>query len=172
MESDDIFRRLRGALGYALVWGSGWSILFLAAFPLLRLTGILPQTMPWTDGFILAAILGTVGVFSGGMFAGAVNLLYRGRSLSQINWLRFGIAGGTFTGLLIPTFFQTMNWLSGDGFVPVELVLDDALITAVFGGLAAAASLKLAQQVEPPALETGRDPPRVSSRTSFEVAPE
>ena len=41
-----------------------------------------------------------------------------------------------------------MNWLSGDGLVPWELVLDDGLLTAVFGGAAAGGSLKLAQHAE------------------------
>ena len=41
-----------------------------------------------------------------------------------------------------------MNWFSGDGLVPWALVLDDGLWTAVFGGVAAGGSLKLAQHAD------------------------
>jgi hypothetical protein len=52
------------------------------------------------------------------------------------------------TGVFVPLFLQAMNLLSGDGVVPWRLVLDDALWTAVFGGVVAGGTLKLAQRGE------------------------
>jgi len=145
MADDTIFRRLRGALGNALVWGVGWFTAALAVFATLRVAGILPDTLSWAEGLELAMKFGIVGVIAGGAFSSVIRLLYHGQRLSQISWVRFGIVGGVVTGLFVPVFMQTMNWLSGDGLVPWELVLDDGLLTAVFGGVAAGGSLKLAQ---------------------------
>lgn len=41
-----------------------------------------------------------------------------------------------------------MNLLTGDGLVPMGLVLDDVAWAMAFGGIAAGASLKLAQRAD------------------------
>ena len=143
MDSDTIFRRLRGALGNALVWGVGWVTVGLALLATLRVVGVF--TFPWVELISFAIRLGIVGAVTGGAFAVVIRLLYHGRRLSEISWVRFGIGGGLVTGLFVPLFFQTMNLLSGDGLVPWGQVLDDGLWTAVFGSVLAGGSLKLAQ---------------------------
>ena len=145
MAVSNIFRRLRGAAGNALVWGVGWFTAAFAVFATLRLAGILPDTLSWAEGLGLAIRFGIVGGVAGGAFSSVIRLLYHRRRLSEISWVRFGIVGGVVTGLFVPVFMQTMNRLSGDGLVAWELVLDDGLLTAVFGGAAAGGSLKLAQ---------------------------
>lgn len=142
----NIFRRLRGAFGNALVWGAGWFTAALVLFGALRVVGVF--AFPWTDVLEYAVRAGIVGVVAGGAFSSVIRLLYHGRRLSEISWVRFGIGGAVATGLFVPVFFQLMNLLSGDGLVPWELVLDDALLTAVFGGVVAGGSLKLAQHAE------------------------
>jgi hypothetical protein len=145
MADSNISRRLRGAFGNALVWGVGWFTAGLALFATLRVAGILPDTFSWAEGLELATKFGIGGFIAGGAFSSVIRLLYHGRRLSEISWVRFGIVGGIVTGLFVPVFMQTMNLLSGDGLVAWELVLDDGLLTAVFGGAAAGGSLKLAQ---------------------------
>ncbi len=125
------------------MWGVGWVTAGLALLATLRVVGIL--TFPWVELIGFAVRLGIVGAVTGGAFSVVIRLLYHGRRLSEISWVRFGIGGGLVTGLFVPLFLQTMNLLSGDGLVPWELVLDDALWTAVFGGAVAGGSLKLAQ---------------------------
>lgn len=149
MAIDNLFQRLRGALGNALVWGGSWGALALAGFSLLHLAGLLPERVSWLDGLGMAVRLGVAGVIAGGAFSGVIRLLYRGRRLSEISSVRFGIAGGVVAGLFVPLFLETMSLLTGGGFVPLALVTDDAVITAVLGGLAAGASLKLAQRAAP-----------------------
>ncbi len=146
MAADSTVRRLRGAFGNALVWGAGWFAAALAAFGALRVVGIL--TVPWADVLVTASKAGIIGSVAGGAFSSVIRLLYHGRRLSEISWVRFGIGGGVVAGLFVPVFLQLMNWLSGDGLVPLELVLDDGLLAAVFGGAAAGGSLKLAQRVD------------------------
>jgi hypothetical protein len=147
MNFDNILKRLRGFFGTALVWGAGWMIAGSALLFTLRLVGVL--TFPWIDLLIFAVRIGIVGSVTGAAFSIVIRFLYHGRRLSEINWVRFGLGGGIVTGLFVPLFLQTMNLLSGDGLVPWELVLDDGLWTAVFGGVSAGGSLKLAQLADP-----------------------
>lgn len=148
MDAHNIGRRLRGALGNALVWGVGWFAFALAGFAVLRFVGIAPAALSWLDALVLATKGGFIGSIAGGAFSGFIGLYYHGQRLSEISCVRFGIVGGVATGLFVPTFLQTMNLLSGDGLVPMELVLDDAIWTAAFGGASAGGSLKLAQHAE------------------------
>ncbi|MFG1691565.1 hypothetical protein ACGF5M_05385 [Gemmatimonadota bacterium] len=145
MAEDIIFRRLRGALGNALVWGGGWFTLAFAVFAVLRIVGVFPETVSWAEVLELAMKAGIVGAVTGGAFSVVIRLLYHGRRLSEISWVRFGIGGGLVTGLFFPVFLQTMNLLSGNELLPWVLFLDDGLLTAFFGGVVAGGSVKLAQ---------------------------
>jgi hypothetical protein len=149
MDTENLFRRLRGAIGNAVVWGAGWATLGFTVFATLKLTGILPAEASWLDAVTLAAKLGIVGGVAGTAFSAVIGLLYRGRRLSDISAVRFGAGGALMAGLFVPVFFQAMNVLSGHGLVPMGLVLDDVAWAMAFGGIAAGASLKLAQRADP-----------------------
>ena len=148
------FRPLRGAMGNALLWGLGWFLAGLAVFVTLRLAGIVPRAS-WADGLGLAIKTGFWGGLAGGVFSSVIRLVYRGRRLSEISWVRFGIVGGIVTGVFVPVALQTLNVLFGDGPIAWHLVLDDGLWTAVFGAAAAGSSLKLAQRVDRAQLPSG-----------------
>ena len=77
-----------------------------------------------------------------------MKLLYRGKRLSEISWVRFGIGAAVLTGLFVPAFLQTMNLVSGGELVPWSLVFDDLVFSAVFGGVTAAGTMLLAQRHE------------------------
>ncbi|HKW11732.1 MAG TPA: hypothetical protein VJO33_15200 [Gemmatimonadaceae bacterium] len=147
MFGENGWRRLRGVVRNALVWGAGWSTFSFGMFTILRLFGVFPSAT-WVQGLGLAARFGIVGAVAGGAFSTVIGFLYRGRRLREISWVRFGIAGALITGVFVPLFLQAMNLISGDGLVPWRLVLDDALWTAVFGGVVAGGSLKLAQRAD------------------------
>lgn len=143
--------RSGGAFGNALVWGVAWSALWVVAvvgFTVLGLLGVTPG-LSWADALASAVrfgvAFGIIGFVAGGAFSGVFRLRYHGRRLSELSWVRIGIGGGTMAGLLVPVFLQAMNWISGDGFVPWGLVLDDALLAALFGSVAASGSIKIAQ---------------------------
>lgn len=138
-------RRLRGAIGNALVWGAGWSAAAFVVISAMWLAGKAGDAT-WLDVLVLSIKFGVWGTIAGGAFSAVIGLLYRGRRLSEISVLRFGLGGALVTGIFVPLFMQLMNLLSGDGLVPWRLVNDDAVITAVFGGVAAAVSLKVAQR--------------------------
>ena len=141
-------RRLRGAIGNAMVWGIGWGTVGAVGFTALRLTGVISSRVPWIAGVELSLKLGLFGAISGAAFAAVIRFAYRGKRLSQINWLRFGLTAGVATGIFVPLFMQTMNILSGDGLVAWKDVLDDGVMLSVFAAVGAAASLKLAQSVK------------------------
>lgn len=90
MDTENLFRRLRGAIGNAVVWGAGWATLGLAVFATLKVTGILPAEASWLDAIAIAAKLGIIGGVAGGAFSALVGLLYRGRRLSDLSAVRFG----------------------------------------------------------------------------------
>ena len=145
--SVDLLRRLRGAVRNGLVWGAGFAVLGFGLFSVLRLTGVLTRG-DWVDGLGLAARMGIVGFIAGGAFSSVIRLVYHGRRLRDINWIRFGIAGGVVTGVFVPLFLQAMNVLTGGHLVPWRLVLDDGVWATVFGAIAAGGSLKLAQRAD------------------------
>lgn len=158
MNADNIFRRLRGAFGNAVVWGAAWSALGTAVFATLKVAGILPQGVSWLDAIMIAGRLGILGGIAGAAFSAVIGLLYGGRRLSDISALRFGVRGGIVAGLFVPVFFQTMNLLSG-GWVPMTFIWDDILLATLFGGVAAGASLKLAQRAQTMLSLGSRDQP-------------
>ena len=155
MSLTGFFGRLRGVLGNALVWGAGWFTAALVLGSTLRLVGVFPG-LRWFDVLGLGIRVGVVGVFAGAAFAGAISVLYRGRHLSEISVLRFGIGGGLVSALFIPPFLQLLNILSGTGPVPWRLLLDDVPLVAVLGAVAAAGSLKLAQLTALPPADNQR----------------
>jgi hypothetical protein len=149
MDTDNIFRRLRGAVGNAMVWGAGWAACALVTFAGLKITGILSPSVIWLDSILVAARFGLMGGIVGGAFSLVIGLLYRGRRLADINWVRFGLRGGIMAGLFVPTFMTAARLLSGDTFLPLENLLTNGLMSAAFGGVAAGVSLKLAQRANP-----------------------
>ena len=154
MNADKMSRRLRGAIGKAFVWGAGWSVLAIAAFAVLKVGGFLSEGVIWLDALGIAARLGIAGGVAGGAFSLAIGTLYRGRRLSEMSAVRFGIGGGLMAGLGVPLFLETMSLLSGGGLIPLEYVLGDGVLAGLFGAIAAGGSLKLAQRAEPLLPET------------------
>lgn len=148
MDADNIFRRLRGAVGNAVVWGAAWSACALAVFAALKVAGTLPASVIWLDSLLVAARFGLIGAIAGGAFSLVIGLLYRGRRLSAISWVRFGIGGGIMAGLFVPGFMTVARLLSGDAPLPLGDMLSDALMAAAFGAVAAGGSLKLAQRAQ------------------------
>lgn len=145
MSVDGRFKVLRALVGNAVLWGFGW---FAASLTILTSIYLL-KTDPsgtWLDLLGLAVKIGFWGGIAGAVFSSVISLAYRGRRLSEISALRFAIAGGIVTGLMIPLALQALNIIFGDGPIAWNLVSDDMVLGGVFGFAAAGASLKLAQR--------------------------
>lgn len=139
-------KRIRAIVRNAVIWGAAWAAVPAALFTTLRLIGVVPDSVSWHDGLGLAARFGIVGFVAGAVFSTVVGVAYRGRRLAEINWVKFGLAGGALTAVVVPLFLQTMNLLTDGHLIPWHLVLDDSLWTGVLGAMAAGGSLKIAQR--------------------------
>ena len=144
MDRRKLFRVARGVIGNAVVWGAGWSAAILAVSGFMVLVG---NPTSWHETWQLAARLGVVGGLAGGAFSTFVGLVYRGRSLAEIRWVRFGIGGGVVAGIFVPTLMLVGRTISGNGPLAFGRYFSSGLVAAAFGTVAAAISIKLAQRV-------------------------
>ena len=124
-----LFKRLRGALGVATLWGGVW---FLGGLLFAGLLG-LSTGVSWEPLLRMSVRLGLVGFFSGGAFAGYLTYAYRNRRLADISTVRVAFVGGVVGALLSPGMAATAG---------------------IFGALAAATSIKAAKSAFDP-LEAG-----------------
>ena len=122
-----IFKRLRGAVGNALVWGAAWFGITLALLSILYVAGDFP-VMSWEFVLRGATSMGGVGFLAGGGFSAFLALAYRERRLLDINIGWFALGGAVVAG------------------VGGALIANGALLGAIFGGVTAAGTIKLAKR--------------------------
>lgn len=142
----NILRRLRGALGNALVWAGAW---FIAAFPL---TALAPFIFRTTSNFtylgaaiFLAPTLAIIGFASGGAFSLYLGIAGRDKGLDELKpgWIALGT--GVTVGLLMAAFLVLFVSLRG---FPVSFG-PTILGASIFGGLSGVTALgqvKIAQK--------------------------
>ncbi len=163
MTTGNARRLLAGVVRNGVLWGIAWFVLAFVTILVLRTIGVVvPATIGVLDAVGMAIRVGIVGGVVGGVFAAAIRLFYRGRRLSEISPLRFGLGGAIVAELFMLAFFLIANLASGDGFPALANILDDLVIAAVFGGLAAGGSMWLAQRSERAETERG-DPPSLGA---------
>ena len=148
MSDENRFTRLRAMARNAAVWGVGWGAIGTAVATAMRFVDKIPFANAILDGIGMGIRIGFIGAIAGTAFFAFISVAYRGKRLREISWVRFGIGGAILAGLFVPGFLQTMNMLSGDGMVPWNLVSDDAVFSALFGGITAAGTMFLAQRYE------------------------
>ncbi|GLC23807.1 hypothetical protein [Roseisolibacter agri] len=142
-------RLLVGAIKNGVLWGIAWGLLAFVTILVLRTIGVVvPATIGVLDALGMAIRVGIVGGIAGAAFAAFIRFFYRGRRLSDISPIRFGLGGAVVAFVFMFAFFALTNLASGDGFPPLANIMDDLLIAPIFGGIAAAASIWLAQRAE------------------------
>ena len=140
-------RRLRGALGMAVLWGLAW---FAGGIVLLLIVGLDAADVPFPLGF------GVLGFLAGALFSGILGLIEGGRGFHQLSLPRFA-GWGAAAGLLSSALFAVTVSLVGGGAMLDDLVFLAPLFAAIGAG-SAAGSLALARRGEDPALlEAGPD---------------
>ena len=148
MPGENRLTRLRATFRNSLVWGVAWGTFGFAVATVMRLIDKIPFGYALLDGIGMGIRIGGVGAIAAAAFFGFISVVYRGKRLSEISWLRFGVRGAVVAGLFVPGLLQTMNLISGDGLVPWHLVFDDFVLSALFGGITAAGTMMLAQRHE------------------------
>jgi hypothetical protein len=138
-------KNIKALIGNAFFWGAGFTATAFVTLVILRLVGALaPMTM--LDDIGMSIRIGMMGAIASVAFSGAIRLIYRGKRLRDINWKRFALAGAVVTGVFVPLFMQTMSVITGGGLVPLKYIIGDMTFAPIFGGLVAAASIRLAQR--------------------------
>lgn len=137
--------RLKAIFRNAVAWGAGWTALGTAVATIFRLGDKIPFPLALLDGLGMGVRIGFAGAITGAAFAVFISTVYRGKRLAEISALRFGAGGLVLAGLFVPLFLETMSIITGGGLVPFRLVADDMIYSALFGGITAAGSMKLAQ---------------------------
>lgn len=139
-------QRLKGAIGNAFVFAAGWTVAGFITWLALRTIQVIPP-LSMLDGLGMSIKVGFMGFIVGAIFPSIMRLIYAGRRLSEISALRFGFVGALVVGLFVPSFMIGMNLLTGDT-VPFALIRGDIVYSALFGGIAAGLSVKLAQYAD------------------------
>jgi hypothetical protein len=148
MAAGNKFPRLRAAFRNAVVWAAGWGAFGTLVATAMRIADKIPLGHAMLDGLGMGIRIGFMGAIAGTAFFAFIAAAYRGKRLSEISWVRFGIGGAIVCGLFVPAFLQTMNLLTGGTLVPWRLVFDDLVFSAAFGGITAAGTMLLAQRYE------------------------
>lgn len=148
MSDENKPKRWRAIFKNALTWSVGWGVLGTAWASLHRLNDNIPFWQAILDGIGMGIRIGIVGGITGAAFAAFISMAYRGKRLSEISWVKFGLGGLILGGLFVPTFLETMSLITGGGWVPLHLVTDDITFSALFGGITAAGTMLLAQHDE------------------------
>ena len=147
MNVHDIVRRLAGAARNAIVWSVAWFALAFVTLLAMRTIGVVvPASIGVLDALGMAIRVGIVGGITSGAFSAFMSFAYRGRRLAEISWPRFGLAGAVVAGVFVPAFMIGANLLTGGGLVPFSAIRSDIVIATIFGGVAAGASMWLAQR--------------------------
>ena len=154
MNVKNIVRHLAGAAKNAVVWGGAWfGLAFTTVIGLRTIGVVVPPEIGVVDAIGMAIRVGIVGGMAGGAFATFISLFYRGRRLSEISLPGFALGGAAVGELFVLLFFALPSLVTGDAFPPLDDILSDLVIAAVFGGIAAGASMWLAQRAETPSIE-------------------
>ncbi len=135
-----ILRKLRGALGTALIWAVVWAVGGLAVATLLYMTTDVAVLGPFWElapGYALR--YGLWGLVGGALFSGALATVHGRRTLGELRPAWASLWGG-LAGLLIGA--GVVGSLVATGTIPFRSELDGvALALSVFGGIGAATAV-------------------------------
>lgn len=145
-------RRLRGALGNALVWAVGW---FGAGFLLITAINIFGigtfrryTTFALLDALRYATSMAVVGFVTGGAFSMYVAAAFRNQQLQDVSPGRFAL-GGALVAVLLS--LGLIGIITGFEVFLLEDLVIPIVMPAILGGATGYASIKLAKRALPSA---------------------
>ena len=137
-------RRLKAAFSNAVIWGVvsaiGWTGLSLLFFLLAQLDPEFTRELPPRVLPRLAAITGSIGFVTGGVFSGFVRFLSRARSLEDFGFLETAFWGGS-AGIVGYFPFLVDDLLSGA--LPTQLLPASLVGAGVVGAITSYGVLRI-----------------------------
>ena len=155
-----IFKRIRGWIGNALVWGTAWSLVTAPIMGVVYWLGY--GHFPLGLATRVAQTLFAMGFLAGGTFSTYLAVAHRHKRFDELRPGRFAVFGGIFAGLLVPVFslIPGLGMLLGGSFYGA--VAGSVGLAVVLGGVTAFGTVKIAQNAaltsgseSPPELEPG-----------------
>ena len=143
----NILRRLRGALGNALIWGGVWSGATFTVWAGSMILYNVPLSLGVLTGAIaFSAFQGAIGFVTGGAFSAYVAGTFRERRIEDLSPGRFALGGAL---VAIPFALLLQIWTSsvlGFEWIFMSQLITPALSSAALGGLTGYGTAKLAQR--------------------------
>lgn len=139
-----ILRRLRGAIGNAVIWGLSWFTASLALLGTAQLVWGFSVDEPWKLVLYVAGNIGVTGFLTGVVFGGYLRLSYFERSLLNIRVYRFAMGGAVMAAICAPLVGLVARMAAGMPIVVADL-LAGVPLAAAMGALTAGATIRLAQ---------------------------
>ena len=126
------------------MWGGAW---FVGVMVVATIANIFDSRgrPAWLEPLHLALPGAVLFGVAGAAFATFIIFAFRGREISEIRWVRFGIGGGIVSALALPIVISVARFLSGDDILPFTKLVSTGLLGLAFGSIAAAGTLRLAQ---------------------------
>lgn len=152
----NITRRLRGFIGMGMTWGVCFSALSITQLLIWRLASRIPLEILGSRMVAMVALRGfAVGFTAGALFALALTVAERRRTLSALSSRRIALWGflGTavlpvaFTALFSPGVFST---------IPVGIMATSSLLSGLTGSAIATMILRVARRAPAQAIEGGK----------------
>jgi hypothetical protein len=143
-----VLRWFRGVLGNALAWGIGWLVVgagfgaYSAVF----------HSLPWRLVPAAALMVAAIGAGFGATFAAFISANFRGRSVEELNPLRFALGGALITIPFTLVFGAAVE--SWKGWIFFADLIAPVGTVALLGGLTAYGTVKLARKALPPGAST------------------
>ncbi|MFZ9690138.1 MAG: hypothetical protein ACO3DS_09920, partial [Phycisphaerales bacterium] len=138
-------RRLRALLAIAVVWGGIWFLAGCVFYWALRLTGLVTENTSFVNMIGVALRIGIAGAVASTVFSLLIGVLYQGRTIREINWIRFALGGGLISAVFILGMMFVPRLLAGEPLLLPSDWLMDAVIAGGFGLVAAGGTMKVAQ---------------------------
>lgn len=139
-----IFRRIRGAIGNALVWAAGWAAGSLV-LSTLSFFVIAPPVSFLPFALVAAVNSAALGFLGGGAFSVYLGIVGRNKRLEELNATRFGLGGAVVAGAFVPVF-TTLLFGVGGLSMPLAATVTMTGMAALMGGVTAFGTIKIAQR--------------------------
>ncbi len=141
-----VFRRLRGAIGNAVVWGATWFAGAFSVFGAMELlVGLEAPIAPWRLILAIATNVGITGFVTGFAFSGYLRLRHFDRPLLGIRVGRTALMGGT-VAVAVSLGVGALIRLSMGLPLGLRDVVAGVPMVALFGAATAGATLHIAQR--------------------------